>query len=428
LQVPDQLGTCYLGGKVLSQETEHPTKFYGWFVVGACFAATFTLGEAMWTFGVFFKPLENEFGWSRAVVSSGYTVFLIAYAFSAIITGRLSDRYSPRPILFVSALLAGIGTSLCSLVQDINQLRIFLFIAGLGAGATFSVPTSVVQRWFYRRSNAGLALAIVVSGVGIGALAFAPLINYLILSYGWRNTYLIAGILYLLIIVTSSLVIKPSPVQPKKIPAGQGVLPNAVNMPRWTTAKALTTHSFIGVAFITVTVILAFQVLTVHLVPHATDAGISPTVSAAALGLLGGLSVPGRIFSGFMAERIRWQMILALSCFGMALSFLWLLFLERAWVLYCFVCFYGICHGLRVPANVGILGEFFGVHSLGELTGIVIAIGTIIGAFAPFMVGFIFDALGSYSVAFIIVIAFLLTSGIVACSMKRPGAQAEPGL
>jgi hypothetical protein len=64
----------------LPQQNEHPTKFYGWFIVGACFAATFTLGEVMWTFGIFFKPLENEFDWSRAVVSSGYVVFLIGYA------------------------------------------------------------------------------------------------------------------------------------------------------------------------------------------------------------------------------------------------------------------------------------------------------------------------------------------------------------
>ena len=374
----------------------------------------------MWTFGIFFKPLEHEFGWSRAVVSSGYTAFLIGYAISAIINGRLADRYSPRPILFVSALLAGIGTSLCSQVQSITQFRIFLLIAGLGAGATFSVPTSVVQRWFYGRPNAGLALGIVVCGVGMGALAFAPLINYLILGYGWRNTYLIAGILYLFIIAVASLVIKPSPVKPKTISVDQGALPSAVSMPMWTTAKVVTAPSFIGVAFVTVTVILTFQVLMVHLVPHATDAGISPTVSAAALGLLGGISVPGRIISGLIADRISWQMTLALSCFGMALSLLWLLFIERTWMLYCFVSFYGICHGLRVPASVGILGEFFGMQTLGELIGLVAAIGMIIGAFAPYIVGFIFDAVGSYSVAFAIVMAFLLTSGIVACSMKKP--------
>jgi MFS family permease len=404
----------------LPQESKNPTIFYGWFVVGACFAATFTLGEAMWTFGIFFKPLENEFGWSRAVVSSGYTAFLIGYAISAITTGRLADRFSPRPILFVSALLAGIGTSLCSQVHGVSQLRIFLFIAGLGGGATWSVPTSVVQRWFYQRQKAGLALGIVVAGVGIGGLVFAPLINYLILSYGWRSTYLIAGILYLLIIVISSLMIRPSPAQPKTTLAEQVALPNSVSIPIWTTAKAVTTPSFIGVAFVTVTVVLAFQVLMVHLVPHATDAGISPTVSAAALGLLGGFSVPGRIMSGFIADRISWQMTLALSCFGMALSFLWLLFLKGAWMLYCFVCFYSICHGLRVPASVGILSEFFGMRSLGELIGLVAAIGMIIGAFVPYIVGFVFDTIGSYSVALIIVMVLLLSSGIVAYSMKKP--------
>ena len=158
----------------------------------------------------------------------------------------------------------------------------------------------------------------------------------------------------------------------------------------------------------------------VHLVPHATDADISPTVSAAALGLLGGLSVPGRIMSGFMADRIRWQITLALSCFGMALSLLWLLFLKEAWMLYCFVSFYGLCHGLRVPANVGILGDFFGMHSLGELIGIVSATGMIIAAFVPYIVGFVFDTIGSYSIALIIVTVLLLSSGIAACSMKKP--------
>ena len=406
----------------MPQETKNPTIFYGWFVVGACFATTFTLGEAMWTFGIFFKPLENEFGWSRAVVSSGYTAFLVGYAISAIANGRLADRYSPRPILFVSALLAGIGTSLCSQVHGINQLRIFLFIAGLGGGATWSVPTSIVQRWFYQRQKAGLALGIVVAGVGMGALAFAPLINYLILSYGWRSTYLIAGILYFIIIAISSLVIKPSPVKPKITSAEQGALQNSVSIPIWTIAKALFTSSFVGVAFVSATFILTFQVLVVHFVPHATDVGISPTVSAAAFGLLGGFSVPGRLMSGFIADRIRWQITLALSCFGMGLSLLWVLFLKEAWMLYCLVSFYGICHGLRVPASIGILGEFFGMHSLGELIGTVAAISMIIGAFAPYIVGFVFDLTGSYSVAFMLVMVLLLSSGIVAYAMKKPVA------
>ena len=171
----------------MSKETKNPTIFYGWFVVAACFAVTLSLGETFWTFGVFFKPLEDGFGWSRALVSSGYTAFLLGYTISVVTAGRLADRYNPRPIILASALLSGLGISLCSQTQSINQLRFFLFIAGLGAGASWSVPTSVVQRWFYKEKRAGLALSIVSAGVGVGALIFAPLINYLILNYGWRN-------------------------------------------------------------------------------------------------------------------------------------------------------------------------------------------------------------------------------------------------
>ena len=130
--------------------------------------------------------------------------------------------------------------------------------------------------------------------------------------------------------------------------------------------------------------------------------------------------INGVLISGFVADRIGWQMTLALSCFGMIFSLLWLLFIQGIWMLYCFVAFYGISHGLRVPANVGILGEFFGMHSLGELIGIVSAISMAIGAFAPYFVGFVFDITGTYSGAFFIVMALLLCSGIVASLMKKP--------
>ncbi len=405
---------------MLTKEAKSPKIFYGWFVVAACFAVTLTIGETFWSFGVFFKPLENEFGWSRTLVSSGYTAFLIGYAISVMASGRLADRYSPRPILFFSALLAGLGVSLCSRIQSINELRLFLLITGVGAGATWSVPNSIVQRWFYNTQRASLALGIVVSGVGVGALIFAPLINYLILSYNWRNAYLVVGILFFTIIAISSLVIKQNPTDAETISQGQRSMLKSVNTQAWASGKVVTTSSFIKLTFIFCLGNFAFQVLYVHLVPHATDMGISPTASAAALGLMGGFSVPGRVVSGFISDRIGWQKVLAFSYFGVALSMIWLLFLEATWMLYCFVLFCGIFQGTRVSAQVGILGEFFGMRSLGELIGITSAASMLVGALAPSMAGFLFDITGSYSVAFIIMMAFLFTAGLVATMTKEP--------
>ncbi|MDD4860121.1 MAG: MFS transporter, partial [Dehalococcoidales bacterium] len=203
-------------------ENNHSRKiFYGWYVVAACFAVTFTLGETFWSFRVFFKPLQNEFGWTRTVVSSSFTAFMIGYAITVVTAGRLVDRNNPRLILLGGALAAGLGVALCSQVNDINGLRIYLAIAGMGAGATWSVPTAMVQRWFHLRPNAGLALSIVVSGVGVGAFVFTPLSNYLILTRGWRTTYLLIGIIYFVIIVLASFIIKHPP-QGSAVPVNDG--------------------------------------------------------------------------------------------------------------------------------------------------------------------------------------------------------------
>jgi len=182
----------------------------------------------------------------------------------------------------------------------------------------------------------------------------------------------------------------------------------------------VTTTSFWGITFILCVGSLAFSALSVHLVPYATDLGFSPTASARALGLLGGISVLGRIAAGPVMDKIDWRRTLALSLFGMALTMVWLLFLKEAWMLLGFIFLYAIPYGMQLPARVGILGHFFGMHSLGELIGITAAISQVVGALAPYMAGFIFDTTGSYFIAFIIVIAFLFSAAFVATRMKEP--------
>lgn len=404
----------------MSAVEKSPGIFYGWFVVTAAFALTIVLGATNWSFGVFFKPLMNEFGWSRTVVSSSYTAFLIGVALSAVIMGRLADRYSPRAVLLACAVLAGLGTALSSQIQDINQLRFFLFLAGLGIGANWTVPATSIQRWFYGRKRAGLALGIVASGVGVGALIFAPVINYLILGYGWRNAYLIIGIIFFSLMVASSLVIRRSPAVTGTVSEEEAGVTKSVSTQDWTTGRAVATPSFLAITFIISIGVMSFYVVSVHLIPHATDVGISSTTSATAIGLMGGFSIPGRIMGGLISDRVGWQKILALAAFGMGLSMLWLIFLKTTWMLYAFVFSYGIFQGSRVPPQAGIFGDFFGMRALGALIGITFAISVFIGAFAPYIAGFIFDTTGSYFWAFIIVMVLLFVAGLVATMIKKP--------
>ncbi|HEJ84240.1 MAG TPA: MFS transporter, partial [Desulfobacteraceae bacterium] len=395
---------------------------------------TMSLGETMWSFGVFFKPLESEFGWSRRLVSSGYTAFLIAYSISSIVAGRMADRYGPRKILMTSGILAGLGISLCSRLTGVNEFRAFLFLAGLGAGATWSVPVSTVQRWFFGRSRAGLALSIVVAGVGVGALIFAPLINYLILNYGWRNAYLLIGVLFFLLITPSSLIIRRSPPDADSAgspgiesqqdesldPISPGFLARPA-VPDLPVSKVLIHPSYLILIFAACVTVFVFQLLSVHFVPYATDLGHTSSVAAVAVGLMGALSVPGRLLGGAVSDRIGWKKTLTFSLFGITAAALWLLFTRAQWSLYSFGVIYGLFWGIRSTSLFGTLGEFFGVRSLGELVGITSATANILGAFVPYLAGYIFDTVGSYSGIFVTMAVLMLCTSLLTTTLKKPG-------
>jgi len=402
----------------LNAEEKKPRLFYGWVVVFACFLATLTLGETFWCFGIFFKPLESEFGWSRAVTSSAYTFFLIGHAISLIVGGRLGDRISPRPILVATAVISGTAIALCSQADSVNELRLFLFIAGLGAGPMWSVSTSTVMRWFSGHKRASLALALTTTGVGFGAIIFAPLINHFISAYGWRDAFLYVGIIMSVIVLAAALLVRRAPQASAtdrcSAPARSGAPTRAM------------IAAFLTVTFVITVAIFSFQAVNVHLMPHATDVGISDASAAVAVGLMGAFSIPGRLVSGFISDALGWRRTLALAVLGMALSIPWLLLLDAVWMLYAFVLIYGVCHGIRVPAQIGILGQTFGLSSLGQLVGISTAIGQLVGATAPYVMGFIYDHTGGYSTGFYMLMAILVATGILAFMLRgqlTPGPQ-----
>jgi len=390
--------------------------FYGWFIAAAGFAATLCVGEVLWSFGVFFEALETEFSWSRGLVSSGYTALLIGHGLSGIAAGRLADRYTARPIMLASALFAGPAIALCSQIHTPLQFQGFLLLAGLATGAILSVPTSAVQRWFHGRAHGGMALAIVMCGVGVGALVFAPLLNYLITSLGWRPAFIVAGAVFFSIVGSAALVMRPSPSERDRSSApGHD---SSADKPRPPIGRLLRTSQFAGLAGISMVTFFAGQILLVHLVPYATDSGISAHTAAVALGLIGGFSVPGRLISGFLSERLGWRTTLVIAILGAALAFFSLPLADQAWMLYCFVALYGLCHGIRAVAVIGLLGHVFGTRSLGELIGITVASAQLLAALGPYVAGYLFDRLQTYSSTFIALGALLALTALLALKLK----------
>ena len=176
--------------------------FYGYVFVAAALLITIISHGAQHTFGIFFKPLLEQFGWSKAATSAALSLYLVLYGLMGIFVGRLNDRFGPRMVMTVCAVILGLGYMLMSQVSTIWHLYFFYGVL-IAAGMSGSwVPLiSTIPRWFIRRR--GLMTGIVTSGSGIGTILLSMLASVLIAKYQWRFSYLIvgAGILIILVLV-----------------------------------------------------------------------------------------------------------------------------------------------------------------------------------------------------------------------------------
>lgn len=397
---------------------------YGWVIVAASFIITFTLAEAFYAFGVFIGPLEAEFDWSRATTSSAMTALLVSYSISAFIMGRLSDRYGPRVVVSIGGVLAALGFALASLSGNIWHLRLAMFVAGLGAGSCWAVPSATVQRWFVKRR--GLVTGITGTGVGLGALIMVPLANYLVESYGWRPTFLLVGVVVLVLTVLGAQFMVHSPERKGMRPYGAE---EAENRPSLTVApasgemdmgQAVRTKAFMTLIPIMMMTQIPTQIMIAHLIPFATTVGISAALAAIAMGLLGGLSIPGRLILGSACDRIGWQRGLALTNIGMGVVTLFLFLVNSYSMLLLFVLFFAPFHGGRNSPQVGILGYFFGVRALGGMIGLTQGLSLLVGATGPFIAGYIFDRTGSYSLVFVLVSILFVAGGLLILLVRSP--------
>ncbi len=399
---------------------------YAWVVLAACFLITTFTFAGSYSFGLFFKPLRAEFGWSSAQTSGIFSLFMFCYCIFGILTGFVVDAIGPRITIVSGAFCLGGGFFLSGMVHELWQIYlVYGVLAGAGLSSVYGPVMATVSRWFRRRQ--GMALGLVSSGIGLGTFVGPPVFGYLIAMYGWRTSYLAAGTTIGSSMVLLGLLLKNAPPQAagrfegKDGHGAQSARHGTWGVDEWGAGKVMRTKVFWLYAAAFLMVGFGLQMMLAHLVPYMQDVyRLSPRAAAGVFSVIGITSATGRLVMGGVSDYLGTRKSLALSVFLEGLAVALILLSPRPWMLYLFGALLGFGYGGHAPQFPAIIRDIWGMKRLGRNIGlqqIFYGSGALLG---PLLAGWMFDRTGSYVIPFAVAAGVLMLAGWISLALKRP--------
>ncbi len=380
--------------------------FYGWVNVGIFFLIAMVIWGPQYSFGVFFKPLAEDFTWSRAQVSAAMTINLIVGGLLGFIVGKLNDRYGPRKVMSVAALFIGGGYVLLSQTSSLWQFYLwFGLIVGIGTSTAYIVPAATVSRWFITKR--GIALSITLMGMGFSQIIVPPIMALAITKFGWSNSYALIGISVMVLVLFLTSFLRKSPEDYRLQPDGieNNTVPTTTGekeIPEGFSVKQSIHLPAFWILFI-LWILLALPVFLtlVHVVPLATDVGIDPLAAATVMSFIGLGGIGGRLISGYTCDRWGSKATAIVFLALVTVSMVEMMFARQLISFYIGGAVFGASYNGADTALVKMIGDFFGRRYIGALMGL-LALGWRIGAASgPFLGGIIYDITSKYQASFI---------------------------
>ncbi len=402
-----------------SHAGRHPPAFRGWRIVAA-FAITQTAGYGClyYTFAVLLHPIAADLHTTTTAVTGAITTALLASAAAAVPIGRWLDRHGGRALMTTGSL-AGAGLlAACSQVHTVWQL--YAVFAGLGAAmamALYEPATAVIVSWFdpSRRARALLGMIVVA---GFASTIFMPLTGLLEHRYGWRTTLLVLAAVYAAIAVPlHALVIRrpppgPATTRPSTVGERRALVRAAVRDARfWCLATAFVAHG------------AAMSVMTVHLVGFLVHEGHPATFGATVAGLLGVLSVTGRLALTGAQRRVRLHLVVACVFTVQAAAALSLPFIGGGRLgAVIAVTGFGLGFGVASLASPALLADRYGTTAYASIAGTLATPVTLAKAGAPLGAAALYTATGGYTPVLVTIGAcsLIAAAGILARATSSP--------
>ena len=396
--------------------------FYGWYVLAASFFLLFFQAGARLSFGIMFKPMMAELGWNRASISSVFFLNMVLFALTMSVAGKIYDRYGPRWVIFISTVLMAAGYICTAWVRTLWQFHIFygvLTAVGTG-GASLPLVAALMSKWFEKRR--GLTISLALSGACFGQFVLVPIFNRFILSYSWRASYVLIGlIIFGVNSILALTVLKGDPKDMDLKPHGYKAVDQTAEPHEPENAilrqqdlnlrQALKTKSlWLFLLFMFICGSGDFLLVS-HLVPFVTDYGVTSTAAANMLAIFGLMSLGGILIAGPASDLIGNKIPIALTFALRLILFLIILKYRNPLSFYIFAGGFGFTFLITAPLTATLAGRLYGFTHVGLISGFITTVHHLGGGFWAYIGGLLFDKTGNYQ------IIFVLSAGLAAIAM-----------
>lgn len=392
--------------------------YYGWVLLGAVsITEVVSWGILYYAFTVFIAPMQADLGWSREVLTGGYSLALLCSGLAAVPVGWWLDRHGPRAIMTAGSCLGSL--LLVAWSQVTTPGSFYLIMAGIGvvmAAVLYDPAFAVIAVWF--RRHRGRALTILTFFGAWASFLFIPLSADLVASLGWRSALLaLAGLLAVLTIPLHALVLRRSPLDLGLRPDGE---------PRDATAPTLSTPADIHVSlraalqdldFWWLTIAFAISTfatvaLTVHLIPYLVEQGISAAYAATIAGLFGLMSLVGRVLLGPLGDRYPRQVVTAILMGMQLVGVLILILVPSVLGAIVYIILFGAGSGTLTMMRAALLAERYGSAQYGSINGALSLGLTIARTLAPISATLVAGRLGGYRSLLWIIVVLCAAGGV----------------
>lgn len=374
---------------------EHNKRSRPWLIVlAAVLGLLVGNGPVMqFSFGVFLKPIAEEFGADRGTMSSSILIGLCLTAIATPFVGRLIDRFGIRRVTLPAIVLFAGATALLSIATSaVFFIALYALLGVIAAGQTPLPYAKAVAAAFDKRR--GLALGVSMAGVGLGTALLPQISQLLLTNFGWRVAYIgLGAVIFLASFPAVFLFIRDAKPSTAAI---------RVDQPGMTAKNALRTSTFwiLGCAFFFVA--LGAAGVIAHIVPLLTDRGVAPQSAATAISIAGIALIIGRLLAGYLLDRVFAPYVAFIFFFAPFVGVLILYFVAGAPAAMVAAVLVGIGLGAEVDLIAFLVSRYLGMKSFGEIYGYLFSMFMFGSGMGPFLMGMSFQKSGSYDTGLII--------------------------